>query len=268
MCGRYTLSRPAELIDELEDAFDDELEIALDAAPPAVREELLLDQPGTLRERLRPRFNLAPTQAAPVVRNRPAPDGPSAAAPQLAALRWGLQPAWRKRGRRAAAPLINARVETAAEKPSFAESLAQRRCLVPADGFYEWSPRDRGHQPHWLTLGGPSPQPVCFAGLWDDPSDVAGADPGRFTILTTRACPSVAPLHDRMPIALPHVLWRRWLDAEQDAEDAVALLHTDEVAAFADWSARPVGRAVNRVANDHAGLLEEADLEPQNLSLF
>lgn len=245
MCGRYTVTRPGDVLDEVWEALDDTVLAPL--ARPA-------------QETLPPRYNLAPTQAAPVVVR-----GNGHA--ELALARWGV------RSRSGAAkPLINARLETAAELSTFAEAFVRRRCLVPADGFYEWS-RGSG-QPHWFSI--PGRAGFCFAGLWEPgrwdaaPSPRGGerlAELERaFCILTTSAAPPVEELHDRMPMILHPALYGLWLGQGQLASHDL-----DELTKAADGLAlerRPVSRRVNRVDADEPSLIERSALEPENLSLF
>ncbi len=264
MCGRYTLSRPQQLVDELDAALG-----GLERGPD--EDERLL----------RPRFNVAPTQTMPVVLFAEGEEAGSR--PRLEGHAWGLQPPWRGGRKRRGAPLINARVETVAEKASFREAFATRRCLVPADGFYEWSAKERGHQPHLLTLTPEepgdeppgSPPGTCFAGLWEPlgaegarvPEGFAPAQ-GRFVVLTTAANRSVAPLHDRMPLALPAHCWQRWLDDAADPDALLEMLAGDEVGAHARWSAHAVSERVNNVRHDDPTLLQQVGTAASNLSLF
>ena len=217
-CGRYTLASPGELVAEL---------LELETAPA-----------------LTPRYNIAPTQESAVLRVR---DGGR----RLDALRWGLVPYW------AAEPgignrLINARSETAGEKPSFRDSLRRRRCLVAADGFYEWRRHGRAKQP-WL-IRRPDGLPFAFAGLWDRWVPHDGEVIESFTILTTRPNELLAPLHDRMPVILPPREHARWLDPAERAPERLAPLlgplPSGELEAF------PVGTLVNSPANDEPRCVE------------
>jgi putative SOS response-associated peptidase YedK len=182
MCGRFTLSAQPALIAE---AF------GLSEVPP-----------------LAPRYNIAPTQRAAVIRQ---PSG--GGAPRLEELRWGLVPAWADDpsiGNR----LINARSETVAEKPSFRSAFRHRRCLVPADGFYEWAKTSGGRQPWHFHR--PDHGPFGLAGLWER-WQAPGSEPlETFTILTTAANPVVARVHERMPVILPPEAYEEWLDPELD----------------------------------------------------
>lgn len=173
MCGRFSLTKP---LDDLASFFE------------------LYD--GGQRPNLQPRWNIAPTQTSAVVRK-------TAAGRELAMLRWGFAGPNN-------APLINARSETAAAKPTFAEAFAQRRCLVPVDGFYEWQAIEgqKAKQPWRIGLKGGGV--FAFAGLWQAEPAFDNAD--CFTILTTAANDYLAPLHERMPVILPREQFGLWLD--------------------------------------------------------
>lgn len=228
MCGRYSLSTPRDVLTDL---FD-----LVEAAP------------------LEARYNIAPTQEAAVVRVR---DGGR----RLDVLRWGLVPEWAEDAS-IGSRLINARSETAAERPSFAASFRERRCLVPADGFYEWrAGPGRTRQPFWIRRVDGAP--FAMAGLWDR-WEGGGAALESFTILTTVPNERVAPLHDRMPVLLPPAAWDRWLAPE-------AVEPTDLLPLLAPCPAEeiepvPVGEWVNRV--DHEGPRCIERVEPVQPSLF
>jgi putative SOS response-associated peptidase YedK len=189
VCGRYTLSTPADLVAEL---------FELDAAPE-----------------LTPRYNIAPSQEAAVVRK-------GADGRRLDFLRWGLIPFWAKDaaiGYRT----INARSETAATKPAFRAAFRRRRCLVVADGFYEWAKRGEAKQPYHFRMAGG--EPMAFAGLWESWNDPDGGPLESFTILTTEANALVARAHPRMPVILPPGSYRSWLsDAVTEPEAVQPLL--------------------------------------------
>lgn len=189
----------------------------------------------------RPRYNAAPSQDLPVIPNRL----PRA----LELFRWGLVPFWaqdEKIGHR----MINARSETLAEKPSFKNAFKHRRCLVPADGFYEWKKTADGKRPHFIRLR--SGTPMALAGLWErwDKGDEPLLS---FTIVTTTPNPLMAELHHRMPVVLPESAWERWLDPDPLAPDALDGLFdpfpADEMEAF------EVSTAVNSPANDGPELI-------------
>lgn len=207
---------------------------------------------------LRPRYNVAPSQEVAVVRAvDPGSQSGAGSRHSLAMLRWGLIPAWAKDpaiGHR----LINARSETVAEKPSFRSAYRRRRCLIPADGFYEWQRRGETRQPWLFELRGGAP--FSFAGLWErwtvrEDAPLSGAlaerNPGdaieTCTILTTTANGAVAPVHGRMPVILPRGAWVSWLAGEE-----VPLAPYPE----AKMTAHPVSTLVNRPANDDPRCVE------------
>ena len=219
MCGRYILTVSGEVLARL---------FGLDEVPELV-----------------PRYNIAPTQRVPVVRA-------AGGRRRLDSLRWGLVPHW------AAEPsvghrLVNARAETAATKPSFRSAFRSRRCLVPANGFYEWQATPAGKQPWLIRLSGG--RPFAMAGLWERWSGGDG-DLETFTILTTSPNEVVAPLHGRMPVILPPEAWERWLDPEYRAPEALQALLGPFPAA--EMEAHPVSRLVNDPANDSPACLERA----------
>lgn len=219
MCGRFTLAVQPALIAE---AFG------------------LTDVPD-----LAPRYNVAPTQVAPVVRQ------PAAGAPRrLDGLRWGLVPSWADDpalGNR----LINARSETVAQKPSFRSAFRQRRCLVPADGFYEWAKVGKVRQPwHFRRADG---APFAFAGLWERWRAPSGEALETFTILTTAANALVAPVHPRMPVILPPTAYEAWLDPELTAAGHLAPLLVP--AAEGVLTGYQVSQRVNAPAHDDAACI-------------
>jgi putative SOS response-associated peptidase YedK len=192
-----------------------------------------------------PRYNVAPTQDAPIVavgRN----------GRRIAGFRWGLVPFWADDpsiGNR----MINARSESVATKPAFRRAFERRRCLVPADGFYEWQRPETGRgpkRPFWIHR--PDERPFALAGLWERWG--AEEDPLlSFTVLTTRANDWMRPIHDRMPVLLPRETWERWLDRDSDTSelaDVLALPSEDALVA------REVGTLVNSPSNDGPGCIE------------
>ncbi len=245
MCGRFTLSASAEAIARL---------FEVDAAPA---------------ESLGPRYNIAPTQPVLAVRARAlatstvtvdgdedAPPGDDeAVARELAILRWGLIPSWAKDigiGSR----MINARSETAADKPAFRAAFKRRRCLVPADGFYEWRKMNGGKQPYHIHMadGGL----FGIAGLWEQWESPEGEVIQSCTLLTTEANARVQPLHDRMPVILPPEDWPLWLDPEvEHAEILQPLLGPFDPEAM---DAHPVSTYVNSPRNEGADCIEPVDL--------
>lgn len=223
MCGRYTLATPAG---ELVEAFD---------VP-----ELNFEWPA--------RFNIAPGQKAPIV----AEDGRGR---RMGLLTWGLVPGWMDEP---GAGFINARSESVATKPSFREGFARRRCLVPADGFYEWR---RGHadgkQPFWIhpAEGGV----IAFAGLWESWRRPGQESRHTFTILTTDASRDVADIHPRMPVVISERQRSMWLDRATAPADLHALLRPAPDGIFVS---HPVSRRVNRPSIDEPDLIEPVDPEP------
>ena len=194
-------------------------------------------------------WNVAPTQGSLVVRRNPG-DG----ARSLDGLRWGLVPRWAKDDA-GAARLINARADGVASKPSFRDAFAKRRCLVPADGFYEWRQEGPGpKQPYAVALRDGAP--MALAGLWEGWKQPDVGWLRTFTIVTTEANPMLSALHVRMPVILGRADWPAWL-GERDAE-SVALLDLLRPCPD-DWlRAWPVDKRVNRVAENDAALLHHA----------
>lgn len=237
MCGRYANARrDADLVGAfgIEDVVGDE--------PP-------------------PSWNVAPTDDVRVVLERaPREEPEERPARQLRTVRWGLVPSWAKDAS-IGSRLINARSESVTEKPAFKAAAARRRCLVPADGYYEWEKLPSGgKQPYFLHGDGV----LGFAGLyelWPDPSKDAD-DPTRwwwtFTILTTRAGDTLGHIHDRTPVVVPPVMAGDWLDPR--------LTKASEVRAMIEampepvLEPRPVGRAVGNVANNGPQLVERVEL--------
>ena len=189
-----------------------------------------------------PRYNVAPTQPVLTVTNR---EG------RLAEyMRWGLIPSWAKDAS-IGARLINARGETAAQKPSFRNALQRRRCLVLADGFYEWQKVGKGKRPMRIVLK--SGEPFAFAGLWESWRNPDGETVRSCTIVTTEANDLLRPIHERMPVILPRELEEFWLDG--DVTDSEAL--TDVLTPYAgeDMDYYEVSTLVNRATNNGPDLV-------------
>lgn len=207
MCGRYSLTQPLDVLAAFFELY------------------------GQQRPNLPPRWNIAPAQQSAVVRL-------DAGRRELALLRWGFAGP-------NTAPLINARSETAARKPSFAEAFRRRRCLVPADSFYEWQAVEerKAKQPWRIGLRGGGL--FAFAGLWQTEPAFGGT--ACFTILTTAANDYLAPLHERMPAILPPEAYAVWLSPDASVKELTALLkpYPDELMARYRVTA-----AVNSVKND------------------
>ncbi|MBX9583444.1 MAG: SOS response-associated peptidase [Gemmataceae bacterium] len=187
---------------------------------------------------LQPRYNVAPTQVVVVVGLKP--DGQQRG---LALLRWGLIPRWAKEPGKH--PPINARAETLLEKPTFRDSFKQRRCLVPATGFYEWEKVGRRKAPHHFRLAGGGL--MAFAGLWDVWAGPDGAKLATCCVVTVPANRLVEPLHDRMPAVLAREDFAAWLDPTTPVCDLQALLRPYPAEGM---EALVVGPAVNNVRND------------------
>lgn len=204
----------------------------------------LAELPGLLLEFLgfdvplpAPRYNITPTQPVLAVVNDRRGGGVAAQA-----LHWGLVPFW-ARDRKMAARMINARAETAAEKPAFRAALRYRRCLVPASGFYEWKREGRAKIPHYFSPSVPG-DALVMAGLWED-WEFGGEYLRSLAILTVDANSDMAPVHDRMPVILPPEAWAGWLDADTQRVDAVLPLLCPAPAG--KLRCRRVGAAVNSV---------------------
>jgi putative SOS response-associated peptidase YedK len=201
---------------------------------------------------LPPRYNIAPTQNVPTVRL--AREGGR----ELALLRWGLIPSWAK-DVEIGARLINARGESVAEKPSFRDAFKKRRCLVPADGFYEWQAAPGGKIPHRVGLAGGTPEAMplfAFAGLWEHWDKAADGKPiETCAIITTDANERLRPIHERMPVILAPEDYGHWLDPATSHADAQARLKpypSDAMVAY------EVSTRVNAVRNDDAACLAPA----------
>ena len=186
----------------------------------------------------RPRYNIAPSQTVLAIATS------SASLLQARLLHWGLVPSWAS-DRAIGAKLINARAETVAEKPSFRAAFKQRRCLILADGFYEWQRTDRKtKQPYYFQLA--ERQPFAFAGLWErwqgDETPLETC-----TILTTQANELLQPVHDRMPVIISPEHYSQWLDSTTTAEALQQLLHPYDASAMQGYT---VSTAVNKPTND------------------
>jgi len=218
MCGRYSIT----------------------SAPEAIRALFRYEE----APEFPPRYNVAPTQPIPVVRLI---DGKR----RFALMRWGLVPAWVK-DPAAFSLLLNARGETVCEKPAFRNAMKYRRCLIPADGFYEWQVGARGKQPFYIRAKDGAP--LAFAGLWETWTGPNGEELDTAAIVTTRANATLSPLHDRMPVIVPPEAFYLWLDCTHvDARTAEALIAPAPDNQLEFW---PVSTLVNRTANDQSGLMQ------------
>jgi len=209
-----------------------------------------------------PRYNIAPTDQVPTVRqHRTEPTR------LLGKMRWGLVPYWAK-DLSIGARMINARSEEASTKPAFRECLAKRRCLVPADGFYEWKKQGQTRQPYCFALQDDGV--FAFAGIWDRWEDPRGRPIETFSILTTQPNALTADIHDRMPVILRPDDYDLWLDPGfHDLTGITDLLKPFDAGAMKKY---PVSQRVNSVVNDDAGVAEPVTLtepepkaEPENL---
>jgi putative SOS response-associated peptidase YedK len=223
MCGRMTQQRPTSELAEIFDAED------------------RIDAPGG-------RFNLAPTDEAAVVVQRED-------ARAIVPYRWGLIPHWSdspNTGNR----MFNARAETLDRNPAFRYAFSKRRCLIPADAYYEWKKIGKVRQPYGIAR--PDGRPIALAGLWAGWKNPETGEVIRsFSVITTSANEMMAPIHDRMPVMLPEDAWDRWLDPGRLEGEALAELKGLLVPSHEDWLERfPVSRRVNDVRNDGPDLIE------------
>jgi putative SOS response-associated peptidase YedK len=226
MCGRY----------------------AITSAPEAIRALFRYDE----RPNFPPRYNVAPTQPIPIVRLI---DGKRA----FALMRWGLIPAWVK-DPKTFSLLINARGESVTEKPAFRNAMKRRRCLIPADGFYEWTQVGERKRPYFVRpkAGGP----MAFAGLYETWTGPNGEEQDTAAIVTTTANHTLSAIHDRMPVIVPPEAFDLWLDcANVDAMIASALIAPAREGLVEAYEVSP---AVNRVANDDVRLTEPAPAEQEH----
>jgi putative SOS response-associated peptidase YedK len=191
-----------------------------------------------------PRFNIAPTQDVPVVLN----ESPT----RLSVVQWGLIPSWAK-DPAIGAQMINARAETLPEKPAFRTAFKKRRCLVLADGFYEWRKEDDGKTKTPMYVRLKSGEPFALAGLWEVWASPEGEKHRTCTIITTEPNELVATIHNRMPAMLPRDIEMDWLD---DTVDQIALMGMLKPYAADAMEAYPVSRRVNTPANDDPTLIE------------
>src|ERR1700758_5057494 len=215
MCGRYRLSRRKQIIEEYFDASD-------------------------WQDDWSPRFNIAPMQPVPVIRQHPKePDR------QISTMRWGLIPNWAKDAS-GAARTINARSETAATKPAFCDPLRYRRCLIPADAFYEWKRTATSKLPYCFEVN--EGELFAFAGLWDGWKDASGNWIKTCSILTTTPNSVTSAIHDRMPVILHPDSYDLWLDPGMQNVTAISeLLRPFDARLMRCY---PVSARINYTAND------------------
>jgi putative SOS response-associated peptidase YedK len=215
MCGRYRLSKRKQIIEEQFEAqpWDDDLS---------------------------PRFNIAPTQQVPVIRQHP-----KEPVRQISAMRWGLVPSWAK-DMSGAARMINARSETAATKPAFRDPLKYRRCLIPADAFYEWKRNGTSKQPYCFEVN--NGESFAFAGLWDGWKDPSGNWIKTCSILTTTPNAVTSAIHDRMPVILDPASYDLWLDPRmQNVATISEMLKPYDARLMRCY---PVSTRINHAVND------------------
>jgi putative SOS response-associated peptidase YedK len=228
MCGRYRLSRRKQLIEEYFDSAGE--------------------------DDWTPRYNVAPTQSVPIIRQHP-----TEPRRELSLVRWGLIPSWAKDAS-GAARMINARSETAATTSAFRDALTNRRCLIPADGFYEWKKSGKLKQPYCFEVN--DGKVFAFAGLWDRWKDPSGQWIKTCSILTTTPNAVTSAVHDRMPVILDPDSYDLWLDPGlHDVRVVSEMLKPYNAQVMRCY---PVSSRVNRVANDDEGCSTPVELtEPQ-----
>lgn len=199
-----------------------------------------------------PRYNIAPTQPVVIVRT-----GLSGKR-EMALVRWGLIPSWAKDPSKLST-MINARAETAAEKPSFRAAMRHKRCVVPADAFYEWTGQAGAKQPHMISLAPrDSARPLMgLAGLWEHWLGADGSEIETMAILTVPANREMTPIHDRMPLILPEAAFDVWLDCSSGSSEAVLpLLSTPEDGLL---TMTPVSRSLNNPRNEGPAVQEPVE---------
>jgi len=233
MCGRYRLSRRKQLVEEYFDCdpWDDDWS---------------------------PRYNIAPTQPVPVIRQHP-----KQPVRQISLMRWGLVPHWAQDAS-GAARTINARSETAAAKPAFRDPLKFRRCLIPADAFYEWKRAATSKQPYCFEVN--NGELFGFAGLWDGWKESSGNWIRTCSILTTTPNAVTSTVHDRMPVILDADSYDLWLDPGMHNVTAISeLLKPNDARSMRCY---PVSTRVNSVSNDDAECSRPAEAAEAQDRLF
>jgi putative SOS response-associated peptidase YedK len=233
MCGRYRLSRRRQLVEEYFDVSSD-------------------------ADDWNPRFNIAPTQPVPVVRQHP-----KELRRDLSLMRWGLIPSWAK-DTSGAARMINARSETAHTLPAFREAMKLRRCLVPADAFYEWARTGASKQPYCFEVH--EGELFAFAGLWDGWKDASGQWIKTCSILTTTPNAVTSAIHDGMPVILDRDSYDLWLDPGMQNVAAISELLKPCDPQF--MRCYPVSSRVNHVANDDEECSRPVELAESQNRLF
>jgi putative SOS response-associated peptidase YedK len=234
MCGRYRLSRRKQIVEEY------------------------FDTPVSDEPDWSPRYNIAPTQPVAVIRQNP-----KEPVRGLSLMRWGLIPSWAKDSS-AAARMINARSETATSKPAFSDAMKSRRCLIPADGFYEWMRMEKAKQPYCFEVG--EGELFAFAGLWDRWKDPSGQWVKSCSILTTIPNAVTSAVHDRMPAILDPDNYDLWLDPGMtNVAAASELLKPFDARLMRCY---PVSARINHVANDDEECSRLVELTQIQNSLF
>jgi putative SOS response-associated peptidase YedK len=233
MCGRYKLSRRKQVVEEYFDCTSDEPDWS-------------------------PRYNIAPTQPIPVIRQNP-----KEPVRELSLMRWGLIPSW-ARDPSVAARMINARSETAATKPAFRDALKFRRCLIPADGFYEWQKTGTGKQPYCFEVN--EGELFGFAGLWDRWKNPSGVWVETCSILTTTPNALTSAVHDRMPVILDPDGYDLWLDpGMRDVSVVSDLLKPFDACLMRCY---PISTRINSVVHDDEACSAPVELAQIQNRLF
>ena len=233
MCGRYRLSRRKQIVEEYFDSVFDEKDWV-------------------------PRYNIAPTQPVPVVRQNP-----EKPVRELSLMRWGLIPSWAK-DTSGAASMINARSETVSTKPAFADALKYRRCLIPADGFYEWKRTGSSKQPFCFEVN--NGELFAFAGLWDRWRGDSGNWLTTCSILTTIANEVTSVVHDRMPVIVRRNDYDLWLDpGMRNVDEVHDVLKPHDVRQMRRY---PVSNRINHVANDDEECSRPVEFAAEQPGLF
>jgi putative SOS response-associated peptidase YedK len=232
MCGRYRLSRRKQI---LEEHFDSVFE-----------------------EDWTPRYNIAPTQPVPIIRQHT-----KEPVREMSLVRWGLIPSWSKDSS-TAAKMINARSETAATLPAFRDAMKSRRCIIPADGFYEWQKKGKAKQPYCFEVN--NGKLFAFAGIWDRWKNPSGDIVETCSILTTTPNAVTSAVHDRMPVILDPEGYDLWLDpGMKNVNVASELLKPFDARSMRCY---PVATRVNHVANDDEGCSAPVELVEIQSGLF
>lgn len=221
MCGRYTLTADASAI-----------QLAFNLDP--------------VSDQLQPRYNIAPSQAVPIITN--------ANSKELTFVKWGLVPSWAK-DPSIGYKMINARSETAAEKPSFRSAFKRRRCLIPADGFFEWSKQGKKKVPMYIHLA--DNEVFAFAGLWETWQSPDGSELQTCTILTSEPNDLIKPLHHRMAVILEKSDYETWLDPDEVPADVLMPLMKPYPQEF--MRVYEVSTLVNSPKNDEPSVIDPFD---------